>query len=330
VATLIRPLPRVSVLDGHPWPAFLVRRLARFVVSMVVLVTACFAMVHALPGDPVRSALGLQASPDAIAAARHRLGLDQSIWSQYTDYVGHLLHFDLGTSLVSDTAVGDIMSQRLPATIALGGIAFLVVIAIAIPLGVLTAIATRDGRRRRTHLGFASGTGVLLSIPDYVLSVALVFLFAVTIPVFDVAGRSGPESYVLPVIALSAGPIAALARIVRAETQRVLTEDYMRTARAKRLPGRLLYVRHALPNIMTATLTVSGFVLAGLLAGTVLVENVFAWPGIGHELVESVLATDFPVVQATALFFGSVVLIINLLVDIAIALVDPRSTIRES
>ncbi|WP_272473306.1 ABC transporter permease [Baekduia alba] len=319
-----------AALGGHPWLAFLIRRLARFVVSMIVLVTACFAMVHALPGDPVRSALGIGASPETIAATRQRLGLDQSVWHQYWDYVHGLLQGHLGTSLISDTPVSDIMSQRLPATIALGGIAFLVVIVVAIPLGILTAIATREGKRRKAHFGFASGTGVLLSIPDYVLSVGLVFLFAVTFPIFEVAGRAGPDSYVLPVIALSAGSIAYLARIVRAETQRVLTEDYMRTARAKRLPARLVYVRHALPNIMTATLTVSGFVLAGLLAGTVLVETVFAWPGIGHELVESVLATDFPVVQATALFFGSTVLIINLLVDVAIAIIDPRSTIRES
>src|SRR5262249_45279316 len=160
-------------------------------------------------------------------------------------------------------------------------------------------------------LGFGAMTGVLLSVPDYVLSVLLVYLFAVTWHVFPVAGRSGPASYVLPVIALSAGPIAYLVRIVRAETQRVLAEESMLTARAKRLPDRLLYVRHALPNILTPTLTVSGLILSSLLAGTVLVETVFAWPGIGNELVQSVLATDFPVVQAVALFFGSAVLLIN-------------------
>jgi ABC-type dipeptide/oligopeptide/nickel transport system permease component len=317
-------------MKGRPWLAFLARRLGRFLVSMILLVTACFAMVHALPGDPVRSALGVKTSPEVIAATRHRLGLDHSVWQQYVDYVHGLLTGHLGTSLISDTPVSQIMSQLLPATIALGSIAFVVVIVVSIPAGILTAIATREGKRRRTHLGFASTTGLMLSVPDYVLSVGLVFVFAVTFPVFQVAGRAGPDSYVLPVIALSAGPIAYLARIVRAETQRVLAEDYMRTARSKRLPPRLLYVRHALPNILTATLTVSGLVLTSLLAGTVLVETVFAWPGIGHELVQSVLSTDFPVVQAVALFFGSAVLLINLVVDVAIAVVDPRSTIRES
>lgn len=317
-------------MSSHPWLAFLARRLARFAVSMIVLVTACFAMVHALPGDPVRAALGVKTSPSVIAATRHRLGLDQSLWHQYAHYVHGLVTGHLGVSLISDTPVSQVLSQLLPATIALGLVAFAVVILVAIPAGVLIAIATHDGKRRGVHLGFAGTTGVLLSVPDYVLSVALVFVFAVTLQIFQVAGRGGPDSYVLPVIALSAGPIAYLARIVRAETQRVLGEDYMRTARAKRLPPRLRYVRHALPNILTATLTVSGFVLTSLLAGTVLVENVFAWPGIGHELVQSVLSTDFPVVQGVALFFGSAVLLINLAVDVAIAVVDPRSTIRES
>lgn len=330
MATLAPTAVRISIGTGHPWAAFLVRRLARFLVSMLVLVTACFAMVHALPGDPVRAALGLKSSPDVIAAARHRLGLDQSLWHQYTHYLHGLFTGDLGVSLISGTRVSDIFKQLLPATIALGSAAFVVAIVVSIPLGILIGIATRDGKSRKTHLGFASSTGLLLSVPDYVLSVGLVLVFAVTIHAFPVAGRGGPDSYVLPVIALAAGPTAYLARIVRAETQRVLTEDYIRAARSKRLPARLLYVRHALPNILTATLTVSGLVLSSLLAGTVLVESVFAWPGIGNELVQSVLATDFPVVQAVALFFGSAVLLINLAVDIVIASVDPRSTIRES
>jgi peptide/nickel transport system permease protein len=297
---------------------------------MALLVTASFAMVQALPGDPVRHALGQNAPADVVAAESERLGLDQPVLQQYATYVRDVLSGDLGTSLVSGTPVSEIFSQRLPATINLGLLAFVVVLVVAIPLGILTGIATRDGGSRKLHLGFAATTGLLLSVPEYILAVALVFLFAVTMQALPVAGLEGSSSYVLPVIALSAGPIAYLARIVRAETQRVLAEEYMLTARSKRLPPLRLYVRHALPNILTATLTVSGLILTTLLAGTVLVETVFAWPGIGNELVQSVLATDFPVVQAVALFFGSAVLLINLAVDILIALVDPRSTIRES
>lgn len=330
MATIASAPARSRALSEHPWLAFLGRRFGRFVVSMFVLVTACFGMVHALPGDPVRAALGLQSPPEAIAATRHRLGLDQSLWQQYGHYLWSLLRGDLGVSLVSDTPVSQIFRQLLPATVALGVAAFFLVLLVSIPLGMLIGVATRDGRRRRLHLNFASSTGLLLSVPDYVLSVGLVFVFAVSIHLLPVAGRGGPDSYVLPVIALATGPSAYLARIVRAETQRVLQEDYMRAARSKRLPARLLYLRHAFPNILTATLTVSGLILASLLAGTVLVESIFAWPGIGNELVQSVLATDFPVVQAVALFFGSAVLLINFAVDVVIALVDPRSTIRES
>jgi ABC-type dipeptide/oligopeptide/nickel transport system permease component len=330
VSALASIQPRVPVLDGHPWLAFLGRRLTRFLVSVAILVTACFAMVHALPGDPVRDALGLKTPANVVAAERHKLGLDASLWHQYWHYVHNLFTLNLGTSLVSGTSVNSIMSQHLPATIVLALIAFAVALIVSIPVGMVIGVLTREHRGRRTHLGFGSMTGVLLSVPDYVLSVLLVYIFAVSWHVFPVAGRSGADSYVLPVIALSAGPIAYLARIVRAETQRVLAEEYMLTARAKRLPARLIYLRHALPNILTATLTVSGLILSSLLAGTVLVETVFAWPGIGNELVQSVLATDFPVVQAAALFFGSAVLLINLAVDIAIAVVDPRSTIRES
>jgi peptide/nickel transport system permease protein len=321
---------RVRAVRSDPWVGFLARRLARFAVSMALLVTASFAMVHALPGDPVRHALGQNAPADVVAVERERLGLDRPFLEQYVDYVGDVAAGDLGVSLVSGTPVSEIFSQRLPATIELGLYAFFVVVVFAIPIGIVIGIATREGGGRRLHFGFAATTGLMLSVPEYVLGVALVFLFAVTLHAFPVAGLEGPSSYVLPVIALSAGPIAYLARIVRAETQRVLVEEYMLTARSKRLPARVLYVRHALPNILTATLTVSGLILTTLLAGTVLVETVFAWPGIGNELVQSVLATDFPVVQAVALFFGSAVLLINLVVDIAIAIVDPRSTIRES
>lgn len=320
----------MPALSGHPWLRFLIRRLTRFAVSMVVLVTACFAMVHALPGDPVRAGLGINTPAPVIAAMRHRLGLDQSLWHQYIQYIHALVRGDFGVSLVSDSPVSQTMSQLLPATIELGSAAFVLTVLVSIPLGVVMGVATGDGKSKRLHLGFGSLTGLLLSVPDYVLSVALVFIFAVSLHVFPVAGRAGPSSFVLPVTALAAGPVAYLARIVRAETQRVLGEEYMLTARSKRLPARLYYGRHALPNILTATLTVSGLILTSLLAGTVLVENIFAWPGIGHELVQSVLATDFPVVQATALFFGSAVLLINLAVDVVIAVVDPRSTIKET
>jgi peptide/nickel transport system permease protein len=135
---------------------------------------------------------------------------------------------------------------------------------------------------------------------------------------------------VLPVVALALGPAAVLARIIRVEALSVLRADYIRTARAKRLPQRLVYVRHALPNALTATLTIGGLMLASMVAGTVLVENVFAWPGLGSTIVQSILAKDFPVVQGIVLVYGTGVLLVNLLVDVALALIDPRTTIKEA
>ncbi len=156
------------------------------------------------------------------------------------------------------------------------------------------------------------------------------YVFAVSLGWAPVAGRGTPGSYVLPVVSLAVGPAAVLARIVRVETLGVLQADYMRTARAKRLPDRLLYLRHALPNALTATVTLAGLLLSGMVAGTVLVENVFAWPGLGSTIVQSILAKDYPVVQGVVLVYGLGVLLVNLAVDVALALLDPRSTIRES
>jgi peptide/nickel transport system permease protein len=171
---------------------------------------------------------------------------------------------------------------------------------------------------------------VLGTIPDFLLGVALVAVFAVDLGWFPVASRDGAASYVLPVLALAIGPAAVLARIVRVEMLTVLETDYVRTARAKRLPALRIHLRHALPNAVTATLTLGGMLLASMVAGTVLVENVFAWPGLGSTIVESIVGKDYPLVQGTVLVYGVIVLVVNNLVDVALALLDPRSTIGES
>lgn len=315
---------------GHPWLRFAVRRLLRLAISVFALMSGTFAMIHAVPGDPVRAALGLTAPQSLVDARRHALGLDRPLGHQYLHFLHGVITGDLGTSMTTQLPVAQLIGQRLPATAELAGLAFVVVVLIGVPLGMLAAIRTQRGRGRRFELGFSVLTGLFAVVPEFLLAVALIVVFAVGLHALPVADRSGPTSYVLPVASLAIGPIAALARIVRVETQRVLGEDYMRTARAKRLPARLLYLRHALPNLLTATLTISGLLLSGLLAGTVLVENAFAWPGLGTELAQSVPQKDYPVVQGLALVFGGGVLLINLVVDVLIAIVDPRSTIRES
>jgi peptide/nickel transport system permease protein len=313
-----------------PWVRFAARRLGRLVVSVWVLVTASFLMIHLIPGDPVRAALGATAPLPVVQAKRAALGLDDPLWVQYGHYLRGLLHGEFGSSMMSGLPVGQVIGDRLGATLQLAVLAFAVAVVVSVPVGVLLAVATRGGRRRPTELAFTSTSVVLAAIPEFLVAVGLVYLFAVSLGALPVAGRSGPESFVLPVLALSLGPAAVLARIVRVETLSVLRADYIRTARAKRLPQRMVYFGHALPNALTATITLGGLLLGAMVAGTVLVENVFAWPGLGSTIVSSILSKDYPVVQGVVLVYGLIVLLVNLTVDVALALLDPRSTIRES
>jgi peptide/nickel transport system permease protein len=313
-----------------PWASFALRRLWRFVVSLWVLVTAAFLMIHLVPGDPVRAALGLTAPPDLVEARREALGLNDPLLTQYWHYLQGVFSGDFGTSTTSSLPVSDVIADRLPATVQLALLAFVVVMVVSVPLGVGMAVLTRGGRRRGGELAFTSTSVFLAAVPEFLLAVALVYVFSVRLGWLPVAGRNTPASYVLPVVALAVAPAAVLARIVRVELLSVLGNDYVRTARAKRLPARLVYLRHALPNALTATLTLGGLLLTAMVAGTVLVENVFAWPGLGSTIVQSILQRDYPLVQGIVLVYGVLVLVVNLAVDVLLALLDPRSTIRET
>jgi peptide/nickel transport system permease protein len=312
-----------------PWVTFVVRRGLRLVASLAVLLTASFLMIHLIPGDPVRASLGPMAPADLVAARRESLGLDDPLWVQFDDYLQGVFTGDFGTSMISQLPVADVIGQRLPATATLALVAFLVAFAVAVPLGVLMGVVTRRGRGRRAELAFTTSSVVLGTIPDFFVGVGLVYVFGVDLGWLPVAGRTGADSYVLPVLALAIGPAAVLARIVRVEMVSVLQADFVRTARAKRLPPATIYLGHALPNALTAALTVSGLLLGSLVAGTVLVENVFAWPGLGTTIVQSILTKDYPLVQGIVLVYGAGVLLINTLVDVLLAVLDPRSRIRE-
>nr|WP_281371442.1 ABC transporter permease [Petropleomorpha daqingensis] len=306
------------------------RRGGRLLVSLWVLITAAFLMIHLIPGDPVRAALGPTAPAALVAARRESLGLNDPLLVQYLHYLRGVFTGDLGTSMKSQLPVSEVIGQRLPATLELAVLSFAVALLLAIPIGAAMGVLTRGGRRRGAELTFSSTSVVLGAIPEFLLGVAFVWLFAVQLGWFPVAGRSGPSSYVLPVLALAIGPAAALARIMRVEMLTVLQADHVRTARAKRLPAARVYLRHALPGALTAAITLGGLLLSALVAGTVLVENVFAWPGLGGTIVSSILDKDYPVVQGIVLVYGAGVLVVNLLVDVTLALLDPRSVIRES
>ncbi len=307
-----------------------VRRLVRFAVSLGVLMVVSFAMIHLIPGDPVRAALGPAAPLELVEARRAALGLDRPLPEQLLTYVTGVVTGDFGTSFLTGEPVGEVIASRLPNTLSLALLATAVALLIAVPLGMWAAVRTENGRNRGTELGFSATTGTAVAVPEFLYAIALVTVFAIALGWFPPAGKAGPLTYVLPVLALSLGPAAMIARISRVETLRELGKDYVRLARAKRLPAARLHLRHVLPNTLTATLTVGGLLLTSLIAGGVLVEYVFAWPGLGLKIVESITQKDYPVAQGVILVYGALVLVVNLAVDLVLGALDPTSAIKEA
>lgn len=312
------------------WLRFALRTIVSFVGGLAVLVVGAFLLIHAIGGDPVRNALGLEASEAQIEELRESLNLDDPLTTQFARYVEGLLHLDLGDSFVTQQPVVTTLELRLTNSLQLAVIAMAFVALASVLVGTFVAALTQSGARRRTHFGFAGVTGVLIAIPEFLLATLLVYLFAVRWQVFPVAGKSGPASYVLPAAALAIAPTALLARIVRIETVKVLGSDYMRTARSKHLPRRRFYLRHVLPNSLTSAVAIGGLVFISLIGGAVVIENVFGWPGVGTTLVSSILARDYPMVQGILLVLGLLVLVVNTVVDVILALLNPRSLAGEA
>ncbi|GGU94895.1 peptide ABC transporter permease [Actinomadura cremea] len=314
----------------HPWLGFAARRLAGVAGVLVTLVAATFLMVQLIPGDPARALAGTGATGEQVEQIRHDLGLDQSVPEQFVSYVTGLLRFDLGTSFQTGEPVADVIAGRMPFTAELAFLAIAIVLVSAVPLGMAVAIATRGGRRGRLDTAFTFGTGMLGATPEYVIGTLLVLVFAISLGLLPAAGAASPPSLLLPVLAIAVGPACVLARIVRRETAVVLDQDYMRTARGRRLPPLSLYARHALPNLLTSTLTMGGLTLTSLLGGTVIVESVFAWPGMGSRVVEAIINRDYPVIQGTVLVLGIIAALLNLLIDTLLGLLDPRTLTARS
>lgn len=321
---------RGSGLRANPWVRFLFRRLLSLVVVLAVLATLAFAMVRLIPGDPAAIVGGIGATPAQTQAVRHQLGLDVPVHVQFAEYWVNLAHGDLGSSFITHQAVTEVISQRIGVSLQLAAVSLLLVLALSIPGGMLAAATTRDGRHRRLEVGFTAATSVVGSLPEYLVGTFLAFIFAVLLKLLPVAGSEGWQSIILPALAVSLRPAAILARLVRVETLNVLATDYMTTARSKRLPARLLYLRHALPNVVTAALTIGGILFAALIGGAVVVENVFARAGLGTALVQAVIQRDYPVIQGIILVLGVTVVTINAIVDLLLAIVDPRSLSRRA
>lgn len=321
---------RSRPLADHPRLAFVVRRGTRFLASLAVLVTAAFAMIHMVPGDPVRDLLGSGATQAQVDRTRALLGLNHSLPSQYVHYIGGLLSGNLGTSITERQPISTVLAQRFPATLSLAGLAIALTVCLGVASGLSAGVLAREHRHRRVDLAFVSATSVVSVFPELLLAVVLVYVFGVSLHVLPVAGRGGPSSYVLPVISLAAAPTAVITRLVRVETLRSLREEYVRTAHSKRLPPLTIYLRHVLPNVLTSALTSAGLLFGALIAGTVVVENVFAWPGIGATIVNSITGKDYSLVQGIVLVYGALILSVNLLVDLVLGVLDPRSSIAQS
>ncbi|WP_283139225.1 ABC transporter permease [Rhizohabitans arisaemae] len=305
--------------------SWIARRLAVTAGVLAGLLVASFLLLHLVPGDPAVRVAGLNATPEQVAAVRHELGLDQPVHRQFLAYAGQVARLDFGDSFQTGEPVTEVIGSRLGVTLqlALAGIAVTMFTGVA--LGVLMGVLTRDGRRRGTEAAFAMGTSLVGAIPEYVVGALLALVFAVGLGWLPVAGLADPAGLVLPTLAVSLAPIAVLSRIVRVETLTVLATEYVRAARAKRLSTLRVYGVHVLPNALTAALTVGGLVFAGLLGGAVVVENVFALPGLGSQLVQSVSARDYPVVQAAILLLGVSIVTVNTCVEGVLKLLDPAA-----
>jgi len=319
-----------SLETAHPWLAFGLRRAVRLVVSFFAVGTAVFFMIALVPGDPVRTALGPDAPVALVEARRAALGLDKPLWQQFLDFWGRVLSGDLGHSITSSIPVSETVAQRAMNSLQLVGLAIGLTLVLAVALGMLFGALTVNGRRPRALLWFTLGTSAVNTIPSFVTGILLVLAFALGLHWLPVAGSTGFQSLILPALALSLGPAAGLARIVRAQTEVVLGEDYIRVARGKRLPAYLLYLRHALPNLLTAALTIGGLLLGTLIAGSVVVEAVFARAGLGTAIIAGITANDYPVVQGLLLVLAAAVLVLNTLIDVLLGIVDRQSLISRS
>lgn len=295
-------------------------RILGTVPGLLALTLVVFLLMHLVPGDPARLAAGMEASDEAVAALRHKMYLDRPLPDQFAHYLGNLAHGDLGGSFATNQPVAQELARRWPVTLRLALLALVLACLLGILLGVVAAV-----RRGGLLDAFASVIAVAgISMPVFWLGLLLIYYLSVRLHWFPSQGLASWQGYVLPTVTLVAYPLALIARMTRAGMLEVLGQDYVRTARAKGLPERLVIYRHALRNAMIPTATVIGLSLGFLVGGTVMTESVFNIDGLGRWIVDGVLARDVPVVQAGAVVVGAGFLIANLLVDLSYGWLDPR------
>lgn len=307
---------------------YLLRRLPSALGVLLLASFTIFLILRAVPGDPAVTLAGSDPSPEAVAAIRQDLGLDRPLLTQYGAWIADVLRGDLGRSYIIGGSVGDLLGQRLGNTVELtaGALVFTVV------LGLLFGVLGVTVRNRFGQALLSAVNSVSLIVPAYVSGFLLVFLFAITWPVLPPGGhvsilsdpQIGFQYLLMPALVLALPASAVLARYVKDGLQQSLGEDYTRTARSLGIPARRILWRHALPNALPPVLTVLGMQVGVLLGGAVIIEAVFAWPGLGTLAEQAVTRRDYPVIQAVLLFLVAVYVVVQLLTDLAYALLDPR------
>ncbi|OLP53071.1 peptide ABC transporter [Rhizobium rhizosphaerae] len=308
--------------------ALLLRRSASLFLTLLAVSGLIFLVMQVLPGDPAAIMLGTSASPETLAALRHELGLDQPMLVRYLAWIGGLATGDLGTSTTYGVPVSGLIGERLAVTLPLALMAIGLSIAIALPLGVLSA-ARRNGPADYIA-GFISQ--LFIAVPGFWVGLLLALVFAVKLGVMPSGGFPGwqtgfwpaLQALVLPAIALALPQAGVLTRVTRSSVAEVLGEDFVRTARAKGLPKRAALWRHAVRNALVPVVTILGLQFTFLIAGAVLVENVFNLPGLGRLAYQALTQRDLVVMQDVVMFFAGLVILMNFLVDMSYLLLDPR------
>jgi ABC-type dipeptide/oligopeptide/nickel transport system permease component len=299
---------------------YLSLRLLLALPALWLILTMVFLLAHIVPGDPVQQMLGEGARAEDLQQLRHNLGLDLPIPVQYGRYLAGVLHGNLGESFRFQQPVARVVLSHYPATLELAAFALLVCAAIGIPAGMFAA------EYRGTAADHAVGVFTLfgLSVPNFALGPVLILVFSVMLGWLPVSGRGGISHLILPSITLGAALAAILTRMVRTSVIEELSSDYVRTARAKGLPESAVLFRHAFRNALIPILTILGLQFGTLLAGTIVTESIFSWPGIGRLSVQAIEARDYPLLQGCILLIAVSYVVVNLLTDLFYAFVDPR------
>ena len=298
---------------------FLLARIAQSILVLCGIVLIVFFMVR-VTGDPTALMVSREASAETVAAFREAMGFNRPLPVQFVDFIRKALTGDLGNSLHYRSPALPLILERLPATVQLAGVAIVMAAAIALPLGMI------GGARPGSVWDALARTVGLLgqSVPNFWLALVMIIVFAVKLGWFPSFGRDQLSSVVMPAFVLGLAPMGQMVRLMRAAVLEITSEDYIRTAFSKGLPTAVIYARHVLRNAAMPVVSVLGVQFGYLLGGSIYIETIFAWPGLGRMVAEAVQGRDFPLVQAIALFTGVIVVVLNILTDVAYALIDPR------